>query len=163
MIDETEAGGQVAEDDTAQAVSGEIVSETAESAESEHAETRVRTIKGKNGGTLTPFNSKTGAAAARTRFYKQALFTRLGVRAAAEQTQDMIVPGEYGVMAKVAEIRAYDAMSDSKTAVQSARYIREAGWPKPENESGFGVPAGGALLVISPELIAAALARIRGE
>ena|SRR3990167_3117051 len=153
MSDETETGGQ------AQAVSGEIVSTLMEPS---------RTI-GKNGNTLFPVRTREQAVALSEKRWGRyrraaaagAVVGVLGANAPiTEATRIQAYIELVAVQAKIAnDVDNYNAPA----AFRNVRAAIGADVGAPSRQAGIGVPAGGALLVISPELIAAALARLRGD
>ena len=154
-MDETEAGGQVAAGEPAQAVSGEIVSLP----ESSKSRSIANLIPIRDPDIARQLQIRAVESRKRRKAIKE-LNTMRGVRA--------------GVAAIAPNIRTFgDAwrwmsgqMAQATAEGDSRAYLalhKAAGFDERDAVDAYGVPAGGALLVISPELIAAALSRMRGE
>lgn len=128
----------------------------------EHVETR---IPGKNGGTLRPVRSTEQAQAlVRKRWDGVSAAARRGLAKAGKQIPDLVGDGPVRVVEYLVEQHTLNAADPSaRGATQSFKQIMDLAYPKPEREvnTGPAVPAGGAAVVLSPELARELLAELR--
>lgn len=128
---------------------------------------------GRNGGTLTPYDSARATAAARRRWDRRAAAVRQGLRDAAQlltEKTDLTLPGgaplqnEYDVLRVVGSQHALHAADPSAPgSVQSLKLVSEMAFPRPEPSAitAPSVPPGGLAVVLTPELARELLAAMR--
>lgn len=94
-----------------------------------------RTVAGRNGGTLTPFDSSSASAAARRKWERFALATRRGMAKAGRQLPDVSKASSLAVAEYLAEVHTLNAADPSSpSSVASYKQVTNIAYPKPEAE-----------------------------
>lgn len=100
-----------------------------------------RTKAGRNGGTLTPFDSTRAVEAARRRWEKANLAIRKGIAKAGEQIPEIKASDSFRVIEALAESHALNAFDASaRGSTSSFDILLKRGFPLP-SESGGVSPA----------------------
>ena len=152
MSDEVEQGHSVAE------AGGSYVA-TAE--HNTHAPAR---IPGRNGGTLTPFDSARGREMQRRRWELASAAARHGIMDAGRQVPDLDARRPADVVRYAVAQHTLNSLDPSAHgSQQSLKLVLDLAYPKPERDpaAAVGVPAGGATLALSPELAQQLLSAMR--
>jgi len=117
-------------------------------------------VPGGRGGWLTPFTSETGRAAAVKLHEDKAESVRQGILDAALRRG---LRSDLEMVRLIAENRAEDAQSNSKTSVASASLIFNHGYPKPERATVDASTTNNTLVVMSDSAAAFFAAAMTGQ
>ncbi len=125
----------------------------------------VATRKGRNGGTLTPFDSVRAAEARARRTELAGQRVRRAAIKAGGQLPGVNANSSLDTLEYVAEQHWLNAADPSAPgSVQSFREVMRIAYPSPERGAAVSsVPAGGAQLNLSPELARELLAELRAR
>lgn len=124
-----------------------------------------RTVAGRRGGTLTPFDSARALEANRKRWAKVGHVARRALVTAAGEVPDLDVQGDHWRALEYVFHQRWLNTFDPSARGSSAdlRTMIDVAFPKPERDpaAAVGVPAGGAALALSPELAQQLLTAMR--
>lgn len=125
-------------------------------------DTQVTRIPGANGGTLTPFDSARGAAAAKRRWELKGEAIRRGIAKAGLQIDTVGRQDDLAVLEAIGENMALAAYDPSnKTAPAAARLVFEHGYPSPAKQE--QATPGAVTITLSQDAVAQIAAALAGR